>query len=157
MSDLRRDADDPLYQRPSALRRAAVPICFAVVSVAAMGWVMWGAFEGQREDVATTRAFLNHIAANEHEEAVDMMSPLLASLVNSAGLAQMVGDIEPWDHIGFSSRSTSSDGLGRSTSLLGTGEAISGCESALSIQVDNGQISAFNMAPLCSAAGGTDL
>ncbi|ABD53876.1 hypothetical protein [Jannaschia sp. CCS1] len=140
-------------KRPGAFRGAALPVTLAAISVAAMGWLGWGFFETQREDVATTRAFLTHIAANEHAEAVRLMSPALAAQVNSAQLHRIFGDIEPWDHIGFSSRSTQTNGSERSTQLYGRGSSVSGCESELTIRLHNGLIDRFDVTPLCSRAG----
>lgn len=144
---------DATQQRPSVFRRAALPVSLAIFSIAAMGWMGWSAFETQREDVATTRAFLTHIAENEHADAIQLMTPALAREVNSAHLLRMFGEIEPWDHIGFTSRSTQTNGLGRSTRLFGTGDTGSGCESTLTIRLHNGRIDAFDISPLCPVAG----
>ncbi len=43
-------------------------------SLALIIWGAWTLFEGQRGDVAIARAFLTHIAADEHPQAVALMS-----------------------------------------------------------------------------------
>lgn len=142
--------------RPGAFRRAIVPISLAVVSVSFMGALIWMAFGGQRDDVAVSRAFLTHIAAEEHSEARALMHPSLAAQVAPGGLARLFGEIEAWDHIGFASRSSNGLGDGRFTTLYGVGEAVSGCESTLRIELLGGLIQAFDITPLCPRAG-TDI
>ncbi|QXT39344.1 hypothetical protein [Gymnodinialimonas ceratoperidinii] len=142
--------------RPSAFRRAIVPISLALASVTFMGALIWMAFGGQRDDVAVSRAFLTHIAAEEHSEAVALLHPSLSAQVGPGGLARIFGEIEPWDHIGFSSRSSHGRGDGRFTELYGVGEAVSGCESALRVELLGGLIQSFDITPLCPRAG-TDI
>ena len=145
--------DDPtLPAPPSPLRRVGIPVVLAALGLAATGWVFWLAFGSQREDVATSRAFLTHIAEARYPEAVALLSPDVAAQVNSVQLSRMFGEIEPWAHIGFHSRSTQSNGSGRTTELTGTGDTISGCESGLSIRLHNGRIEMFQIQPLCLRA-----
>lgn len=134
------------------MKRAILPVSLGLAGLAATGALMWWAFESQREDVAVARAFLTHIAAEEHAEARALMTPALATRLADGGLARMFGQIEPWDHIGFSSRSSNSAGGMRRTELYGTGEAISGCESGLIVELRNGLIDSFNVTPLCPRA-----
>ena len=135
--------------RPGAFRRAIVPISIVTAALIPFGWLMWMAFEGQREDVATARAFLTHVATGQHAEAEALMSPTLSQRLGTGGLQRVFGQIEPWDHIGFSSRDTQSGGSARATSLYGVGETVSGCESVLRVELIGGLIDAFNVTPLC--------
>lgn len=139
-----------------AFRRAVVPVTLGLGSLALIIWGAWALFETQREDVVVARAFLTHIAAENHAAAHALLAPALGNSLGRAGLAHRFGRIEPWDHIGFSSRNTGSTGDGRTTELLGTGEAISGCESTLRIQMINGLIHSFDVTPLCLQIG-TDI
>ncbi|WP_341862576.1 hypothetical protein [Gymnodinialimonas sp. 57CJ19] len=148
--------NQPPAPRPGGFRRAIVPISLALVAVAAMGALGWKAFEGQREDVAIARAFLTHIAAEQYGEAEDLMTAALIQRVGPGGLRRLFSPIEPWDHIGFSSRSTNGFGDTRSTELYGVGEAVSGCESELQINLRNSRIQAFDITPLCPR-NGTDI
>ncbi|GAB5448784.1 hypothetical protein [Gymnodinialimonas sp.] len=147
------DPDGALPHTQSAFRRAVVPITLGLGSLALLGWLFWSVFEGQREDVATARAFLTHIAAEQHTQARALMTPALAQQIGAGGLNRIFGQIEPWDHIGFSSRSSNGAGPARITDLLGVGDTVSGCESVLSIQLIGGQVDAFNVTPLCPRAG----
>lgn len=139
--------------RPSAFQRAIVPVSLGLGSLAGVIWLAWALFESQREDVATARAFLTHIAAEQHAQATTLMAPELTQDVGPGGLALMFGQIEPWDHIGFSSRNTNGGGTARLTELLGVGEAVSGCQSSLRIMMIGGLIQSFNVTPLCPLAG----
>lgn len=152
------DPDDqpPPTPRSGGLRRAIVPISLVLVAVAAMGVLGWKAFEGQREDVAIARAFLTHVAAEEFGEAQDLMTAALIQRVGPSGLRRLFGQIEQWDHIGFSSRSTNGFGDIRSTELYGVGETVSGCESELHINLRNSRIQAFDVTSLCPR-NGTDI
>lgn len=148
------DADGALPQHTqSAFRRAIVPVSLGLGSLVALTWLFWTAFEGQREDVATARAFLTHIAAEQHAEARALMTPALAQQIGPGGLRHIFGQIEPWDHIGFSSRHSNGAGPARITDLFGVGDAASGCESVLTVQLNGGRIDGFNVTPLCPLAG----
>lgn len=150
------DQDAPIVAprpRQSGLRPAIVPVSLGLGGLALMTIPFWGLFENQREDVALARAFLTHIAANERTEANALMAPALADQIGVGGLERLFGQIEPWDHIGFSSRNTNGIGEMRTTELYGVGEALSGCESALHIQIVNGLIHSFNVTPVCARIG----
>ncbi|MBL4627597.1 MAG: hypothetical protein JKY00_06075 [Roseicyclus sp.] len=132
------------------MRRAILPVSLTLAGFFLMGWLFWGAFEAQRQDVAVARAFLTHLAAEEHPQATALMTPALSDRVGPGGLARFFGQIEPWDHIGFSSRSSRGGGDdARITELHGTGDAASGCESGLAIRLIDGLIDAFDVTPLC--------
>lgn len=148
------DAPDGAVPRTqSGFRRAVVPVTLGLSGLAGIIWLGWMAFEGQREDVAVARAFLTHIAEGAHADAISLMTPALAVQMNVGRLQRSLGEIEPWDHIGFSSRNTQSAGESRTTRLFGVGEALSGCESVLDIRMRAGQIDAFSISPLCPLAG----
>ena len=115
--------------------------------------LVWWLFTGQREDVAIARAFLTHIAQEEHFEAHALMSPELAAQVPTATLAQQFGQIQPWDHIGFRQRSTQSFGDARATELHGHGTTASDCVSTLYIRLYAGQIVQYDVTPLCRVVG----
>lgn len=135
------------------MRQAIVPITLGLGSLALMIWGGWVLFAGQRDDVATARAFLTHIAAGEHLAATGLMAPALAEQLTPTSLAHRYGRIEPWDHIGFSSRNTNGAGEMRQSELFGVGDAQSGCESMLRIMMVNGLIHSFTIAPLCEIEG----
>lgn len=146
--------DQPVTNpRPSGFRRAIVPVTLGLLGLASVVWLVWTLFEGQREDVATARAFLTHIAAEQHSSATELLDPALLQDIGPGGLAVMFGQIEPWDHIGFSSRNTNGGGAARLTELFGAGEAVSGCQSTLRIMMIGGLIQSFNVTPLCPRAG----
>lgn len=136
-----------------AFRRAVVPVTLGLGSLAALIWLAWTLFEGQREDVVITRAFLTHIAAEEFDQANALMTQALLSDLGPGGLSRTFGQIEPWDHIGFTSRNTNGAGEMRITELFGVGDAVSGCESVLRIQLISGLIESFDVTPLCPRAG----
>lgn len=151
------DTDTPEGAVPhaqGAFRRAIVPVTLGVGSLAAFIWMAWAIFDSQREDVAIARAFLTHIATEQNTQAIALMAPILVDDIGGPGeLQSRFGEIEPWDHIGFSSRNTTGFGDMRTTELFGVGEAVSGCESVLHIQMVNGLIHAFNISPLCPQVG----
>lgn len=150
------DPDTPEGAVPhtqSAFRRAIVPVTLGLGSLAAFIWMAWAMFDSQREDVVVARAFLTHIATEQHTQAIALMTPALVDEIGPQGLQRRFGQIEPWDHIGFSSRNTNGTGDVRTTELFGVGEAVSGCESVLRIQMVNGLIQAFDVSPLCPRVG----
>lgn len=147
------ERDEVVPHTQSAFRRAIVPVSLGLGSLAVLVWLAWALFEGQRDDVATARAFLTHIAAERHAEATALMTPALAWQIGAGGLTRMFGQIEAWDHIGFSTRSSNGAGEARVTDLLGVGDAASGCESVLTFQLIGGRIDAFNVTPLCPLTG----
>ena len=131
------------------MRRAILPVSLGLGGLALTVWLVWTLFAGQREDVAIARSFLTLIAEADHAAAEALMTPALSARVGPRGLSELFGQIEPWDHIGFRSRDTNGGGSARRTELFGTGEAQSGCESALTIRMIGGLIDAFNVTPLC--------
>lgn len=133
------------------MRRALLPVTLSLAGLALIVWFVWGLFEAQRGDVAIARAFLTHVAAGETEAAAALMTPALAGVLGPRGLSDRFAQIEPWEHIGFSSRRSNRTGDMRRTDLIGTGTAISGCESALRMTLLGGQVDAFNVTPLCTA------
>lgn len=133
-----------------------MPVSLGLSGLAVTVWLFWTLFENQREDVVVARAFLIHIADQDYSAATALMAPALAAQTGSGGLNGTFGQIEPWDHIGFASRNTNGGGDMRTTELRGTGEAMSGCESALHIQMVNGLIHSFTVRPLCPQIG-TDI
>lgn len=134
------------------MRRAILPVSLGLAGLALSVWLVWMIFESQRQDVAIARAFLTHVAAQELTQAGDLMTPALATRIGPRGLQPLFGEIEAWDHIGFSSRSTNTAQGVRRTELRGTGTALSGCESLLRMVLVDGLVDAFNVTPLCPAA-----
>lgn len=117
------------------MKRAILPISLGLAGLAATVWFFWWIFEGQREDVAVARAFLNHIAAEEMAEARALMTPALAIQLPTATMSQRIGQIEPWERIRFGQRSSEGFDPARETELFGVGIAVSGCESDLYIRI----------------------
>lgn len=138
------------------MHNGVVPVTLGLGALALVAWGFWSLFATQREDVAIARTFLTHIAAEDHAQATAMMTPALQDRLGTSGLPRLFGEIEPWDHIGFSSRSTNGFSEFRQTQLYGRGEAPSGCESGLDILMINGLVEAFSVLPLCPRTG-TDI
>lgn len=135
------------------MHRAILPVTLGLGGLALTIGGAWAIFATQREDVGIARSFLTHIAAQDHEQARALMTPALQNRLRGMGLERTFGEIEPWDHIGFSSRTTNGLSEHRQTQLYGSGEAQSGCESGLDILLINGLVEAFTVSPLCHLAG----
>lgn len=133
------------------MRRAILPISLVLLSFGALTALFMWIFQGQRDDVAAAREFLTLLAAGDHGAASEFMTPALSRQINSADLNLRLGNLEQWDRLSFPSRSSNWAGEDRSTEITGTGTTVSGCESSLTIRIENGQIDAFNITPLCPA------
>lgn len=135
------------------MHRAILPVTLGLGGLALTIWGAWAIFATQREDVAITRDFLTYVADQDHAQAYDLMTPALQDRLGVGGLQRVFGDIEQWDHIGFSSRTTNGLSEFRQTQLFGSAEAVSGCESGLEFILINGLIESFSVTPLCHLAG----
>lgn len=131
------------------MRHAILPVSLGLAGLAITAAFMWWIFAGQREDVAVARAFLSHIAAEEHSRARALLSPALAAQLPADMLEREFGTIEAWDRLRFGRRNTQSFGEGRETELHGTGTTGSGCRSTLFLRLSGGLIDAFDITPLC--------
>ncbi len=135
------------------MHKAVVPVTLCLGALALLGWGFWSLFASQREDVATARTFLTHIAAQDLDQATALMTPALQGRLSADGLEHAFGGIEPWGHISFSSRNTNGISEFRQTQLYGSGDTPSGCASGLDVILINGLIEAFTISPLCRLAG----
>jgi hypothetical protein len=112
-------------------------------------------FRGQKDDADTSRAFLTHLAAGEIAEARALLHTSLAAQFSDVALETATRGMEPYTEIRFPSISFSSSLGNRTTDLSGTGTTASGCESALAFSLLNGEITRFDITPLCRG-GATD-
>ena len=131
------------------MRRAVFPISMLALALGLLGGVMWWLFAGQRDDVATARMFLRHLASGDHAAAHALMTPALAEDLPVDLLNAEFSGIEEWDHLGFSNRITNGFGPARLTEIYGRGTSITGCESGLVLRLISGEVDALNITPLC--------
>ncbi len=130
-----------------------IPITLAVLGLGPFVALAWWIFASQRDDVATARAFLTHIAEDDHAAARALMSPPLAVQMSTTRLSREFGQIEMWESLSFPNRSSNTTNGTRETEIYGTGTAMSGCESDLMIRLIDGLVDAFNVTPLCPRSG----
>ena len=135
------------------MKRAILPISLTLLGLGPFVAFFWFMFSTQRDDVATARAFLTHLAAQDYRAAQALMTPELAAQVTAQDLARSIGPLQPWERIGFSSRSTEGFGTARTTDLIGFGRAQGDCGSPLSLRLRGGLVDAFNLQTLCPAGG----
>ncbi len=109
-------------------------------------------FQGQKDDADTSRAFLTHMGAGEVDQAYALLHLSITEQHSPEGLVELLQGMEPFTEIRFPSISFSSSAGSRTTSLTGTGTTQSGCESALQFDLLNGEITFFNIEPLCRGA-----
>lgn len=109
-------------------------------------------FQGQKDDADTSRAFLTHLAAGETPEAYSLLHSSVTQRIGQADLANGVSGMEPFVEIRFPTIGFSSSNGSRTTELTGTGTTASGCESALHFELLNGEITAFDIQPVCRGA-----
>ncbi|MBL4627595.1 MAG: hypothetical protein JKY00_06065 [Roseicyclus sp.] len=106
-------------------------------------------FQGQKDDADTSRAFLTHMAAGETPEAYALLHSSITQAYSPEDLAGSFVDMEVYTDISFPSISFSSSNGRRTTELTGTGTTDSGCESGLVFALLNGEITSFDITPLC--------
>ena len=130
----------------------------ATLLVAALliaGAIVFG-FRGQKDDVATARAFLNHLSAAEISQAHGLLHASITGNLSESDLRTSVQGMQAYADISFPSFGFSTVNGRRTTELSGTGTTADGCESALEFELLNGVITYFNIEPLCFGAPGTD-
>lgn len=108
-------------------------------------------FQGQKDDAETSRMFLTHAAAGEAAEAHALLHASITERHSVDELAAMLARMEAYTQINFSSISFSTSNGTRTTELTGTGTTDSGCESELSFSLLNGEITFFDISPLCTS------
>ncbi|WP_224813836.1 hypothetical protein [Hasllibacter sp. MH4015] len=118
------------------------------------GAIVFG-FQGQKGDADISRAFLTHMAAGEVAEAHDLLHPTISERHSAGELATLLRGMEPFTEIRFPSISFSTVNGRRTTEFNGSGTTASGCESDLEFHLLNGEITFFDITPLC-LGGATD-
>ncbi|ABD53877.1 hypothetical protein [Jannaschia sp. CCS1] len=106
-------------------------------------------FQGQKDDTDTSRAFLTHAAAGEMTEAHTLLHTSIAERHSVDDLTDILAGMDVYSTISFPSISFSASNGSRSTELTGTGTTDSGCESALRFDLLDGEITFFDITPLC--------
>lgn len=106
-------------------------------------------FQGQKDDAETSRAFMTHAAAGEAEEAHALLHASITEIHSASDMADLLQGMEVYTDISFPSISFSTNNGTRTTELTGTGTTDSGCESELQFELLNGEITFFDITPLC--------
>lgn len=106
-------------------------------------------FQGQKDDAETSRLFMTHAAAGETAQAHALLSASIREQHSVEDLGNLLGGMEAYTDISFPSISFSSSNGSRSTELTGTGTTDSGCESELQFDLRDGEITYFDISPLC--------
>lgn len=112
-------------------------------------------FQGQKDDAETSRAFMTHATAGETDAAYALLHASITERNSVEEMAQMLSGMEVYSTISFPSISFSTTNGTRNTELTGTGTTDSGCESALQFELLDGEITFFDITPLCRG-GATD-
>ncbi|GAB5448785.1 hypothetical protein [Gymnodinialimonas sp.] len=106
-------------------------------------------FQGQKDDAETSRLFLTHVAAGETAEAHALLHASITERHSVEDIAELLAGMEAYTQIDFPAFSFSSSNGQRSSELEGTGTTDSGCESTLQFHLLNGEITFFDITPLC--------
>lgn len=106
-------------------------------------------FQGQKDDAETSRAFMTHAAAGELVEAHALLHASVAERHSAEDLGDLLQGMEAYSEIRFPSISFSNTNGRRTTDLTGSGTTDSGCESELRFELLNGEITFFDISPLC--------
>lgn len=125
-----------------------------IAAVLIAGAFIFG-FQGQKDDAETSRAFLTHMAAGETAEGYALLHGSITEQHTPEELAGLLRGMEVYTSIRFPSISFSTVNGQRTTRLTGTGTTDTGCESDLAFTLLNGEISFFDITPLCTG-GATD-
>lgn len=117
--------------------------------------VIVGAFyfgiQGQKDDAETSRLFLTHAGAGEMSEAHALLHASITERTSVEGLADLMAGMAAYTQINFPGTSFSTSNGSRTTELTGTGTTDGGCESDLQFNLLNGEITFFDITPLCYA------
>ena len=127
--------------------RGLIVTLLGAAAVIAMAFIF--GFQGQKDDADTSRAFLTHMAAGESAEAYVLLHASITDRHSAADLSGLLRGMEPFTEISFPSISFSSSNGRRTTELTGTGTTATGCESALAFELLNGEITYFDIQPVC--------
>lgn len=133
-------------------RGLIVTLLGAAVIIAA---AIYFGFQDQKDDAETSRAFLTHAAAGEMAEAYALLHPGVTQSYSLADVSAMLVGMEPFTDISFPGISFSYGVGPRTTELTGTGSTGSGCESALQFELFEGEITFFDISPVCRGQGGS--
>lgn len=107
-------------------------------------------FNAQKSDRATAMDFMTHISEGRMVEAHALLEPGVITLDDLRGVLGGVGN---YTDVSFPSRSWSTTNGSRLSRYEGTGTTTSGCTSELVIELRNGAINFFDIAPLCRGVG----
>ncbi len=127
-------------------------LLFTLLAAAAIiaGAFIFG-FQGQKDDADTSRAFLTHAAAGELAQAHGLLHASITERTSAEALGTLLAGMDVYSDIRFPSISFSTTNGARRTELTGTGTTDGGCESALQFELLNGEITFFDIQPLCRA------
>lgn len=106
-------------------------------------------FQGQKDDAETSRLFMTHAAAGEAAEAHALLHASITERHSVEDLGNLLAGMEVYTQINFPGISFSTSNGTRSSELNGTGITESGCESELQFELLNGEITFFDITPLC--------
>lgn len=113
----------------------------AVVVVLAIGAVLMMT-KGERE---IARNFVIQLSSANPDSAREHMHEALAAQFPDGKLNEAMAGAQPYTEVSFSKVEAS----GGVTKLEGTASTADGCSSKLSFELVNGQITSFNVEPLC--------
>mgnify|MGYP001796054443 CR=1 FL=1 len=125
------------------------PFIYIILSIAAViGVFVFGIFRaGGDGDIA--RAFLAHLGASEITEAYALLHTDVTSTFSFEQFTTATQNTATYTDVSFPSLSFSTENGTRITEVVGTGTTADGCESALEFEFLNGEITFFDIQPLC--------
>lgn len=123
--------------------------------LAAIGGALYFGSLGRTDDAETARLFMTHAAIGETAEAHALLHASITERHGVEDLAATLAGMETYTEITFPSFMFSTSNGIRTIELEGTGTTASGCESALEFHLRNGEITFFDITPLCQG-GATD-
>ena len=106
---------------------------------------------GNVQDRDTSREFLTNLTGGNVAGAYDLLHDEVTATLSLEGLSDLVAEAAPLVEINFPSTSFSNNNGTRLTELSGTATTSDGCESAVEVELLNGEVTYFDVTPLCLA------
>jgi len=113
----------------------------------AVGGGIWAFMSLTSESRETGKAFVLNLSSGAYEDARAAMHPSLAAEISIEDAREMMNGTQAYEAVRF----TSIEAVNSNTTLKGTATTATDCISEVELQLLGGQVTSFNITPLCPA------
>lgn len=116
-----------------------------LAGVVAVGGGIWAFMQISSDARETARAFVLNLSSGEYEEARAVMHPSLRETLSPDETRTMMDGAEAYETVRFNSI----EAVNSATTLKGLATTATDCTSQVELQLLSGQVTMFNITPLC--------